>query len=594
MKLSSILASAACLSAMLLSSCGSSGADAMFDNVDLIPVTTTKDGKWSMVNDKGEIVYDSEFKNRPTAAYNGLFNVKESKGFTVYKVGGKSPEAVEGLDGLKDVGYLEDGLMPVTFPGKRIALVNEKGEIKFELNPIKGAEVVRCAPGYVEGLLEIKTEDDKYGFVDKSGEVVIQPIYNYVGTFADGLVVVGKADEEKDSETTYSVIDKKGNEVFKIKDGYDIVSSQFCYGYILGKKDDRYYIFDKKGEEKKLSAKISSIYDINSKYIIYRSEDGDVGVMDFNDEVIIRPKYNSIIFGLGGDFFLAQKDSDSKELIKIGTNGEEAPDRIDYEAVMPFGKFGYFAQEGKTILMLDDKFAKKGKEEFFDINTSWHRGGVYTDFFDIKAVAETMVKMIDGKKVGDLTLGAPASQIFAGQSPSDYSWKSTIPFDDMTKKGFRYEITFSGSFSETIANYDYDYYSYSGSYKWNPSSTLTNVDISMSAESDWGKKGQEALQNALSAAGYKLVKDGKYGDMFATLYKKGNSLVCALSTIEGSSASLLVFDDPEGEGQSHITSLIDNLDGSESKSSDDIDYAVAEDSCVAVVEEAIADSAVAW
>lgn len=96
----------------MLSSCGSSSR-ADLSNVELIPVTTTKDGKWSMINDKGEIVFDSEFKNQPTASYNGLFTVEEGKGLTVYKIGGDKPEAVSGLENLKDAGFLEDGLMPV-------------------------------------------------------------------------------------------------------------------------------------------------------------------------------------------------------------------------------------------------------------------------------------------------------------------------------------------------------------------------------------------------------------------------------------------------------------------------------------------------
>ena len=48
MKITSILACALCLSSMIFSSCGGSNF-AAYDNVDLIPVTTSKTGKWSMV-----------------------------------------------------------------------------------------------------------------------------------------------------------------------------------------------------------------------------------------------------------------------------------------------------------------------------------------------------------------------------------------------------------------------------------------------------------------------------------------------------------------------------------------------------------------
>lgn len=584
MKLSSLLASAAfvAMSQMLFSSCGSSAPDPA-ENIDLIPVTTSKDGKWSMVNDKGEIVYDSEFKNRPTAAYNGLFSVEEGKGYTVYKIGSKAPEAVDGLENLKDVGYLEDGLMPVTFPGKRICVVDASGKTKFELNPLKGTEIVRCAAGFVDGMLLIKTEDDKYGYVNKSGEAVILPVYDDANIFADGLAVVAKAKEEGSSERIYLVIDKKGNEVFKIKEGYELETSVFSYGYIVASKEDRYYLFNQKGEETKLSSKIARIRDYNDKFIIYRSEDGDYGVMNFDEEIVIRPKYSQIMFG-NGNFFLAKKDSDDKEFVKIDSNGDESNEKIDYEELMSFGHFGYFAQEGKTIVMLNDKFAKKGKEEFFDINTGWHRGGVYTDYFNAADVATTMVKMIDGNKVGSLVLGASASEVMKGRSPQDYTYRSEVNFNDLDKKGFRYEISVKALFSDNIADYDYNYYSYnySRNYYWNSSSKLLGISLSLDAESDWGKQGQEAFNKALEAAGYKLLKEGKYDDSYVSAFKKNNVLILAQSKFEGRDGVLLVVDASNNQIESALLSGIMSLDGSEVSSTEEVAYEVEADSCVAV------------
>lgn len=83
-----------------LVSCGS-GSD-KFENYDLIPVRTSSDGKWSMVNSKGEIVYDGEFKNQPSVSYNGLFAVEGEEGYTVFSsADSKSPKEVKGLSNLK-------------------------------------------------------------------------------------------------------------------------------------------------------------------------------------------------------------------------------------------------------------------------------------------------------------------------------------------------------------------------------------------------------------------------------------------------------------------------------------------------------------
>ena len=545
---------------------------------------TSKDGKWSMINDKGEIVYDSEFKNCPTPSYNGLFTVKEGKGLTVYKADGKKPEAIAGLENLKDVGYLEDGLLPVTFPNKRISIVDAKGKTKFELNPIKGAEITSCASAYKEGMLLVETEDNKYGYLDKEGKTVINPDYDQAAGFSEGLAIVCKAKEKDSNEYSYSVIDKSGKVLFNIKEGYDLRTYYFSYGYIIAKKDDRVYLINSKGEETKLSSKISRIYDYNDKYIIFISEDGDMGVSNMNDEIIVRAKYDQIIFG-NGDFFLAKKDSDDKELVKIDSNGEESDEKIDYEEIYPFGHFGYFAKEGKTYVLLDDEFHKKGKEEFFEIEpyTSWGSGTVNSDYFNTGEVASTMVKMIEGNKVGNLKLGALASQIFRGKSPSDYTYKSEVEFDDLAKKGFRYNISVYGTFSEKIADYDYDYYSYDRHYYWNPASKMSIISIVMESSSEWGKKGQDALKDALSSAGYKFLKEGKFGENYSAAFKKGNVIVIAESDFDGKKAIVGICD---GQYEANVLSNIKPLDGSENENESN-DYKFTDDDSVAVVEETV-------
>ncbi|MDE5801280.1 MAG: WG repeat-containing protein [Paramuribaculum sp.] len=544
MKLSSILASAAYATAMLLSSCGSSSTSDYYDNVDLFAATTSKDGKWSMVNAKGEIVYDSEFKNQPRAAYNGLFSVQEGDGYTVYQAGGKDPQAVIGLEGLKSVGYLEDGLLPVTFPGKRISIVDANGKFKFELIPTKGGEIIRCNPGYQDGMLVYCTEDQKYGYVDKSGNYVIEPLYDEAYEFSEGVAVVGKKKEES-GDMAYSVIDKSGNEIFKIKDGYTLQRSMFEYGYIVAQKDDRCFLFNKKGEEIKLNSKAYIVQKYNDKYIIFASSDVEIGVMNFKNEIIIRPKYSEIQFG-NGDFFIAKKDSKDKELVKIGTNGEESDERIDYEDMRPFGKFGYMAREGKTYVLLNDSFEKKDRNEFFDY--SFNRGDyyVYTDYFNPAAVAEDIVKMIDGNHIGYLELGKSAEDIMSNLTPYDCANKTSYDCPDLSKDGFRYQISVMGNFSEKMADYNYEAYSWSRNYFWNPDSKLMSVILNLSTQGEWGAKGQEALQTALTNAGYKLLKEGtsKTSENYAdAVFKKGNVLVYVSTQSNGTHVLISICSD---------------------------------------------------
>ena len=508
------------LSAGLASCSSSNAANKEIENVDLVPVTTSKNGKWSMINEDGDIVYDAEFKNMPTASYNGLFSVEEGKGYTVYKVGGKIPEQVRDLENLKSVGYLEDGLMPVTFPGKRIALVDEDGNAKFELNPIKGSEIISCAPGYSDGLLLVKTEDGKYGFVDTNGKVVVNPEYEEAYNFSEELALVVMRD--KSYNKLWSVIDKSGKVKFKIKDGYDLLSRFYKEGYIVARKDDRIFMINEKGVETKLSSKVENVYDYNDKFIIFSDEVNGVGVIDFNGEIIIRPKYNEIIFSNDGDF-LVKKDVVQKEYAKINTNGDEIGDIIDFELIKSFGKFGYFVKEGKTKVLVSDDFERKGKEEFYEVNLEIDRGLISSDYIDVDEIAEIMVKMINGDRVGNLQLGSSASEIMQGKSLEDYFYRSRVEFETLSIGGFRYQIKVYGDFSACLGDFDSDIYS--RRFYWNPSSKLYGVDIIVATESDWGISGMNAMKRSLGSDGYKLIKEGLYFGKKAAVYKKDNVIV---------------------------------------------------------------------
>lgn len=68
---------------------------------------------------------------------------------------------------------------------------------------------------YKEGFSAIKI-NDKYGFIDKKGNIVIAPIYNFASSFSEGLAEVR-------INYKYGFIDTKGNIV--ISPVYDSTSS---------------------------------------------------------------------------------------------------------------------------------------------------------------------------------------------------------------------------------------------------------------------------------------------------------------------------------------------------------------------------------
>lgn len=573
--------------------------DKVIDKLDLIPVKLSKDGNWSMMNKKGEIVFQDEFKNQPTAAYNGYFTVMEGESYTLYKIGDKKPESVKGCDKLKSVGYMEEGLIPATFENERISILDGKGEKKFTLNPVKNQEVVACDNGYSEGLLGVKLEDGKCGYVDKSGKVAINPKYKFIAPFSEGLAIVGTADSDSiGSDVTISVIDKKGEDVFKFKDDYEPVTLQYRNGKLIVNNKDAYFIFDKKGEKTKLSSKIDRISDFNDDYIIYRDSEGQYGVIDYKGETLVRAKYKEIAFAEDGKF-LAQREGETAEILLLDKKGE-VEKTLDFKDMRYIDQFGYFAKEGSSYTLLNDKFKPKCKEDIYDFGLSLSPSyQVETDYFDMNGVAKKLVSMIGNDGIGNYKFDSAASQVMRGKEPNSYTYTSEIDLDELNTEGFRYTIKCKAAFSGSLADYSYDYDSYTSQYYWNPASKLAGFLLTLNTESDWGENGFNAISSALKNAGFKLSKKGtSSGNNYAALFSKGSTLVFVTSPSKGKEcevivASTKVIPELESNFKNQINANGKISDDGISETAPSVDFS---DNAPAVVEESAvaAPATVAW
>lgn len=544
MNLTKLLAGALAISAVCtLPSC-SGNSDDLFADVDLLPIQLEKDGRWSMMNDKGELMYEDEFDNEPSMAVNGYFSVEEKDGYTLYKADGKKPEPVEGMERLLYLGSVADGLVPATREKERISIMKTSGKSAFELTPYQGKEIVGCDYTFSEGMLAFVTEDGKVGYYDKSGKIAVKPEYNTGYRFHHGLALVVKSREKSDGETDteLSVIDKQGNEVFKLKKGTEPIRNTFNYGYLAVKDDDRILFYDKKGESRKLPSKIKSIADYNGKYIIFKDDDV-LGVCNFDGETLIRAKYAQLWFNGDNGFFARKKQSDD-EILLLDAKGEPSEQKLDYKHLTYMGHFGYIAGDytENELELLGKDFKPRSKNEFYMIGASeslcWE---IRSDFFDMQAAARNMVDMIKGNKVGGIALGSPASTVLSGKNPSDYTYRTSVTMEDLAKSFFRYNIFVEAGFSANISYGDYtdrNSSSYSYSYFWNPEAKVTYFGIGMQCQSEWGDDGAKAMLEALKKDGYKVVAQSD--DERKALVKKGNILIETIS--DENQAAILVID----------------------------------------------------
>lgn len=574
-----VLISLGALAAVGLTGCNSSGSNDPYAKVDYIPVKETEKGNWSFYAPDGKLLYPDEFKNEPSLVIEGYFSVAENDGFTLYHAGDK-PEVVGEAEGLKSVGYMSDGLIPVTFPKERISVLNTKGEKVFTVEPVKGKEIISCASGFSEGYLRVNNEDNLEGYLNTKGEVVIQPAYYYAYDFNEGYAVVGKRGEDGDDDK-FMVIDTKGEVVFNIRSGYGRYYNQFMYGKLVVRDANDHIVFlDTKGETAfKCPSKVSSVDGYNSKYIIFCGEDSEYGVMDFEGETIIRTKYSGIEF-VGDDKFLCSTDD---RVVVLDAKGEELLRFDDYESVRYLGKFGYIGVGKRIFEFLDVEGKPVKNAEFTDLSYQAAQGyNVQSDYFNTEAVVADICSMINPKGVGDFAIGEGPGAHFS--NPSNYFYRSSVDLDDLDKSGYRYSISARARFSKSMGDWDYAFngYEYNRREYWNPGCELQYIDISITTQTDWCNDGPAAITNGLKKEGFTLIGEAK-GDDYVAGLTKGSVIVCVTGTKGYSSSSVVVGAD-NARNLEDVKQMIINAGGTIGSSAGNASEAEAEAEVVEAAE----------
>lgn len=527
------LASAAGLA--MASCAGSDGA-----KMEYVAVQQEADGNWSLYAPDGTLLYEDEFKNVPSAVINGYFSVEEGKGYTLYKVGEK-PEPVADCEGLKYVGYMADGLVPVTLPKERISLVDGSGKRVFTLDPVGGKEITYCSQGYSDGMLAVMAEDGNMGYVDTKGEYIVEPKYSTCNDFSEGLALVLKTiGEGEDAETKYIVINKKGDEVFALKAGFAPEMFRYGFGYLPVKDTNGHILFyDKKGEVYfKSPNKVKGVGTYNDKMFTFYTEDGEWGVMDYQCETLVRPKYTHTQLMTDGRILAV----DDKRADVFDDKGNTLYRIDDYNYVFYWEGFGLIAADKRTQTFLDENGKPIRSAEFNEVRASESASyGVYSDYFNMAAVVSDVTSMITPKGVGEFVLGEAPSAHFS--DPADYCYTSTPDIPSLEKSGYHYTVSVQAQFSSNMADYSYGFYGYD--YRrtnyWRTGCQLVGMRIFINTQTDWGNDGSLAIVKNLEGKGYASVATtAADASEFIALLRKDGILVTVSSTKGASNGRVVV------------------------------------------------------
>jgi len=208
-------------------------------------------------------------------------------------------------------------------------------------------------PGYFfEGVAKFK-KDGKYGFIDSTGTVVVEPKYITVSYCSEGLICVNQNNKVEEFE----FIDKKGTRAFD-KTFYQAGTTSFQNGLSRVMISGKTCLIDRQGEIA-LNTPFSTVSGFGDSLLTVSQGKSfnDFGYANYKGEIVIPGPYYSATSFIGG--YASVKNEDMKAGI-INTKGEIiVPFKYDatYNDLKKEGRFGayigrnwfYFNEKGEKF-----------------------------------------------------------------------------------------------------------------------------------------------------------------------------------------------------------------------------------------------------
>lgn len=345
-----------------------------FWDVEYLAVQFDNGEDWSIINARGEVVVKEEYSSASyvSTIYKGVYWVKDDEGYHLYNI--KEPKRPMIKTVYRNATDFAYGRAVVSNPDEPIKIIDTDGKVVKTLSE----DIVEVSR-YFEGMAMFRNSKDKWGYLDRDGNVAIPASYDMALWFSDGHACVGSESKDKEKRELL-IIDKKGNVTGTIdfKKYAEITSFSFVDGMMT--------LYDTKTKEMVMvgytgeplltvDGSYSSSFDDNAVfllvsgvkdgYIVYRGKGGECGVVDYKGNEIIRPKYQALL-NMGGGIFAAKKKGEFGFVDKEDNTLED----FEYDGILPL-KLGdnFIVGDGEEIMLLSPKDWKKVGKTF--VNASF-------------------------------------------------------------------------------------------------------------------------------------------------------------------------------------------------------------------------------
>jgi hypothetical protein len=323
-------------------------------------------GKWGVINSKGETVIEPQYEemivipDNTKAIFVCTYNVNyETDEYNTKVINDKNEEIISGYDEITFIDKLDDdGNI------EYLSILKVEKDGKYGLTNLNGNEILPVEYDEIKLLSEVDNsilieKDQKIGLCDYSGNIIIETKYKEIkaigNDYKNGYITVDNGD-------LYGIIDFNKNVVFN--NIYLDIEPIYSSNKYAVKIDKNYNIIDKNG--KILTEEIfENVKDIENNIIIF-SSNNKFGVMNISTETKIEPQYEDIEF-INNNFYIAKKEG------KYGVINQDNDIEIDFK----YKSMTYLDDEGILVGKIE-----KENYDIFDSTMNMKMNVEYIENFD--------------------------------------------------------------------------------------------------------------------------------------------------------------------------------------------------------------------
>jgi len=429
--------------AFFANSCSNSSNKNKYET-DIISVKSGD--KWGYIDREGKYVVNPQFDDavlftEKTALIRSgdKFGFIDKKGSFII-----NPIYVDALS-------FSDGVACVVLENGYPSYVDKTGNVLFT---VTNAEKARS---FKEDLAAVLIKD-KWGFIDKTGKIAIQPQFEYISDFFEGFALFKK---KINGDYKYGFIDKTGKIV--INPQFEKAST-FSEDLALIVLDDKRGYINKEGKIM-INPQFDFADNFSEGFAVIKQGD-NYGYIDKTGKIIINPQFESAFSFQDGMALVKSSDGkygyiNNKGKYIINPQFENAGNFIDGIANIKLGdKYGFIDKEGKIII----------NPQYDAIFGNMYYNYVNSDYYDFASMIDILLDKTDESSFRNIssetTLDNIINDIYQGSDAHENTSYSIKIDDDVVLDEYIKLIDIKYNFKNKIYKYVPKYeYLYGYRYK---------------------------------------------------------------------------------------------------------------------------------